>query len=347
MARRVVHYLNQFFAGIGGEAAAGTPVEVRRGPVGPGRVLAQALGADATVDATIVCGDNYWNDERDAATARVRDALRELRPDVVVAGPAFEAGRYGVACAEVARVAEADGFRAVTGMSPDNPGVTLHGRDVLIVPTGKSPAEMQAALGRMARLALKLARGEALGPAEVEGYLPRGVRASGRRDRPGYARAIDMLVAKLGGRPFTSEVPYQAPESVKPAPPIRDLSKVTIAIITTGGLVPKGNPDRQLAGNAQQWFKYPVSELDRMETGKWEAIHAGYFTHIVDANPDYVLPLGFLRELERERAIGGVVPYAYMLPGVSTPVATSRRLGLGIAEDLRKLHAGGVVMVST
>lgn len=347
MTVRVVHYLNQFFAGIGGEAAAGTRVEVRNGPIGPGRLLQSALGGDGSVAATIICGDNYFNDERDAAVASVRAALRELKPDVVVAGPAFEAGRYGVACAEVCVVAQSEGFRAITGMFPENPGVTLHGREVVIVPTGKSPAEMEAALRRIATLALKLGRGEELAPAEVDGYLPRGIRKVGRRDRPGYARAIDMLIAKLNGRPYTSEVPYQAPDAVTPAGPIADLSRATIAIVTTGGLVPKGNPDRQLAGNAQQWFRYPVADLDRMESGKWEAIHAGYFTHIVNANPDYVLPLGFLRELEKGGVIGGVAPHVYMLPGVSTPVATSRRLGLGIAEDLRKQNAGGCVMVST
>lgn len=346
MTVRVVHYLNQFFAGIGGEAAANHPVEVRNGPVGPGRVLAEALGG-ATIVATIVCGDNYFADQRDSARATVLEALRSLKPDVVVAGPAFEAGRYGVACTEVCAIAEAEGFAAVTGMYPENPGVALHGREVVVVPTGKSAAEMQAALGRMAKLALKLAAREELGPAEIDGYLPRGIRRLGRRSAPGYQRTVDMLLAKLGGRPWVSEVPYQAPESVAPAPPIKDLSRVDIAVITTGGLVPKGNPDKQLAGNAQKWFKYPIAELDHLEPGKWEAIHAGYFTHIVDANPDYVLPLRFLRELEKQGVIGGVTSFAYMLPGVSTPVATSRRLGTSIAEDLRKANAGGCVMVST
>jgi len=347
MTVRVVHYLNQFFAGIGGEAAAGAPVEVREGPVGPGRVLQDALGADATVAATIVCGDNHWNDEREAAESRVRDALRDLGPAVVVAGPAFEAGRYGIACAEVCALAEAEGVPAVTGMFAENPGVALRGREIVIVPTGKSPAEMQAALVRMARIATKLARGEALGPAEAEGYLPRGVRKSGVRERPGWERASEMLRAKLAGSPYVSEVPYQKPDAVTPAAPIGDLSRVTIAIVTTGGLVPKGNPDRQTAGNAQTWYRYPVERMDRLEPGEWEAYHAGYFTHIVDTKPDYVLPLAFLRELEKEGVIGGVAPYAYMLPGVSTPVATSRRLGLGIAEDLKRLQAGGCVMVST
>ncbi len=34
---RVVHYVNQFFGGIGGEERARTPLEVREGPLGPGR----------------------------------------------------------------------------------------------------------------------------------------------------------------------------------------------------------------------------------------------------------------------------------------------------------------------
>jgi glycine reductase complex component B subunit gamma len=344
---RVVHYLNQFFAGVGGESAANLPVEARPGPVGPGRALQQILGDAGVVEATIVCGDNFFNDEREQAHAKVRDLLRELKPDVVVAGPAFEAGRYGLACAEVCRIAEAEGVPAVTGMHPESPGVLLHGREATIVPTGKSAADMTAALGRMAPLALRLGRGEALGPADVDGYLPRGIRKPGRLGRPGWERAIEMLIAKVNGRPYRSEVPYQAPEVVAPAAPIRDLSKASIALVTTGGLVPKGNPDGQTGVNAQKFFRYPVEQLRRMAPGDWEAFHVGYFTHIVDENPDYVLPLGLMRELESAGVIGSVSPYAWTLPGVGTPVATSQGLGVGIAEELRRANAGGCILVST
>jgi len=34
---KVVHFLNQFFAGIGGEEQANTPVQASDGPIGPGR----------------------------------------------------------------------------------------------------------------------------------------------------------------------------------------------------------------------------------------------------------------------------------------------------------------------
>jgi len=344
---RALHYINQFFAGIGGENMASTPVEMRPGPVGPGRLLQQSLGSAATVQATIVCGDNFFHDEREQACARVREILREVKPDLVVAGPAFEAGRYGVACTEVCAIARAEGIAAVTAMHPENPGVLLHRRDVIIVPTGKSPVEMPAAVQRLAALGLKVARQEKLGPAEAEGYLPHGIRRMGRRERPGYERTVEMLLAKLAGKPFQSEVPYQAPDAVSPAAPVKDLRKAAIALVTTGGLVPKGNPEGQLSGNPKHFYGYSVERLERMRPGEWEAYHAGYFTHIVDANPDYVLPLGLLRELEAAGLIGGISPKAYTLPGVSTPVAQSQRLGLGIAEALRKANAGGCILVST
>src|SRR5262249_30340816 len=155
--------------------------------------------------------------------------------------PAFEAGRYGIACAEVCKVATAEGLPAVTAMHPASPGVLMYGREVLIVSTAASAAGMPEALAPLARLALKLARGEALGAAEVEGYLPRAIRRVGYRAEPGYRRAIDMLLAKLNGRPYVSEIPYQAPNRVEPALPIGDLGQTSIALVTTGGLVPKGN----------------------------------------------------------------------------------------------------------
>src|SRR5919108_2896066 len=246
---RVVHYLNQFFAGIGGEDAANIPPRVQQGAVGSGRPLEQTLKDEATVVATLICGDNFLNEARDAALATIIAMLQDLKPDVVIAGPAFESGRYGLACAEVCKAAQGIGVPALTGMHPDNPGVDSGRPDVLVVPTGASPLEMQAALAAMARLATKLGRKEALGPAEVEGFLPRGVRYTYTREAPGYRRALDMLRAKLLGQPFTTEVPILVPERVSPAAPIADLSKATIALVTTGGLVRKGNPDKQVSAN--------------------------------------------------------------------------------------------------
>ncbi|HEY3166244.1 MAG TPA: glycine/sarcosine/betaine reductase selenoprotein B family protein, partial [Candidatus Binatia bacterium] len=53
---RVVHYLNQFFAQIGGEEKTDVGPGFKDGPVGPGHALQQALGENGEVTATIFCG---------------------------------------------------------------------------------------------------------------------------------------------------------------------------------------------------------------------------------------------------------------------------------------------------
>jgi glycine reductase len=344
---RVVHYINTVFAGDGSEAVASAPVQVRGDFAGPSRALAAALGDAARIVGTIVAGDDDVSDQRETAREAVRAALRDLAPDVVVAGPAFDAGRYGIACAEVCRVADEEGIPAVTAMHPAAPGTARFRREVLIVPTSSDPAEMAEAVRALARLALKLARHEDLGPAEVDGYVPRGFRRPGLRDEPGWKRALDMLEAKLAGHAFVSEVPYQAHERVPPAPPVRDLGDVTIALVTTGGLVPLGNPDTQTSENAKVYHRYPIGPLETLRSGEWEACHVGYFTHLVDRNPNYVLPLGAVRQMESAGVIGAIHPYVYTLPGVSTPVARAQWLGDAIAAQLREGQVGGCLLVST
>jgi glycine reductase len=273
--------------------------------------------------------------------------LRQLAPDVVVAGPAFGSGRYGLACGLACRAARRLGLPALTAMHPENPGVLAADREIVIVPTGESSTSMPAALQAVARLALKLGRGEALGPAEVDGYVSRGVRRVWDRGRPGYTRALDMLLAKLQGRPFVSEVPFRAPERVAPATPIADLGRARIAMVTTGGLVRKGNPDQQVAANATRFHRHSVAELESLSPKDWEAYHAGYFNHIVNSNPNYILPLSFLRDLEAKGRIGSVHEAIYALPGVSTPVAVATRLGRDIAADLKAGGVAGVLLVAT
>jgi glycine reductase len=232
-------------------------------------------------------------------------------------------------------------------MHPDNPGVSRGRRETYIVPTGTATTSMPAALSALAPLARRLGRGERLGPAEVEGYVGSGGRRVHDRGRPGYQRALDMLLDKLHGRPYRSEVPYAAPERVTPAPPIADLSRARIAMVTTGGLVRKGNPDRQVSANAVRYHRHTVAELESLSPAEWEAYHAGYFNHIVNSNPNYILPLSFLRDLERQGRVGKVHEHIYALPGVSTPVAVSVGHGRSIAEDLRAGGVDGALLVAT
>ena len=68
---RVVHYLNQFFGGIGAEEHAGVPLEARDGPVGPGRLLETLLGDGICIVTTLICGDNHAVENQQAVTASV------------------------------------------------------------------------------------------------------------------------------------------------------------------------------------------------------------------------------------------------------------------------------------
>jgi glycine reductase len=56
---RIVHYLNQFFGGQGGETAANLEPRMQDGAVGPGKLLEQVLGEEARIVRTIIAGDNY------------------------------------------------------------------------------------------------------------------------------------------------------------------------------------------------------------------------------------------------------------------------------------------------
>ena len=81
--------------------------------------------------------------------------------DLFIAGPAFNAGRYGVACGTVCdMIKEELGIPVVTGMYVENPGADMFKDKVYIVPTKNSAAGMRDAIGKLAPLAMKLAKGE-------------------------------------------------------------------------------------------------------------------------------------------------------------------------------------------
>ena len=103
---RVVHYLNQFFAQIGGEEKGDVgPADQSRSDR-PGRALQQALGEDAEVVATIYCGDNYFAEHQEQVIDELLQRTAEFTADLFIAGPAFESGRYGVACGAICQAAQ-------------------------------------------------------------------------------------------------------------------------------------------------------------------------------------------------------------------------------------------------
>src|ERR1043166_5824545 len=150
---KILHYLNQFFAGIGGEDKAGQEVVFMADAAGPGAVVQNALKNHVTGYALIACGDNYFHEQEERALNAIRAALEKFQPDFFLAGPAFNAGRYGLACAKVCSWVR-DNWRisAITGMHEDNPGTREIGRHVFVIQTGASAASMQESVKRFTRL---------------------------------------------------------------------------------------------------------------------------------------------------------------------------------------------------
>ena len=345
---RIVHYLNQFFGGVGGEEYANTPLRIVEGPVGPGNVLQQVLGDRGSVVATFICGDNYFVEETDTVSPSVREGLDRFEPDVVVAGPAFDAGRYGLAAAQMCVMAREAGIPAVTAMHPDNVGYTTFRRDLVCLPTGTQVSEMQSAVTHLAEIAIRLGRGEKLGPAAVEGYLPTGVRRPVVRDKPAWLRAVEMVEARMTGAPHSSEVLIQQYESVPPPAPIADPSAATFGLVTSGGLVPRGNPDHQVSGNAQSKFRYSIEGVDELTIEGWESVHGGFNTKYLNTkNPNYVLPLPALRKLEASGEIGPIYPYVFSTVGNGTAVTNAKRMGGEIAAEFKDAGVTAALLVAT
>ena len=347
MALRVVHYINQFFANIGGEEMADYKPELREGFVGPGMAFNQAFKGEAEIVATVICGDSYFGENIKEASATVLEMIKGQNPDVVICGPAFNAGRYGFACANVAKaVKEELGLPVLTGMYKENPGADLK-KDVYIVETKNSAAGMRAAVKTMAPLALKLAKGEKLGSSKEEGYMPKGIRVNFFEDKRGAARAVDMMKLKLAGKEFVTEFPMPDFDKVAPNPAVKDITKAKIAIVTSGGIVPKNNPDRIEASSASKYGKYDIEGLDDLTEETHETAHGGYDPVYANQDSDRVIPVDILREFEKEGKIGSLHRYFYTTTGNGTSVANSKAFAEEFSKELLADGVDAVILTST
>ncbi len=338
----IVHYLNQFFAGLGGEEAAGHEPVRLDGPQGPGRAFA---AAGVVPDVTLACGDDHFGEHERDALATLLAWLEELRPDALVCGPSFGSGRYGYACGVLAREAGRRGIAVVAAMTPDSPGVMAAEGAAFIVPTGSNVAAMRTVVPVMAGLASRLAAGEPIGGPEDEGYLPRGLRSNVRADRVGAVRAIDLLLAKLAGDVRTEVGPTG--DRVPPAAPVIDLPAARLALVTEAGCVPQGNPDHLPTRHANVWLRYPIDGVASMTSGDYESVHAGFDTTAANADPNRLVPLDAARELERRGSFGSLHAAFYTTSGVDTPVATAAKFGQEIAAELREADVGAVILTGT
>jgi len=345
---KVVHYINQFYAGIGGEEMANTLPEIRPGIVGPGLAFQAAFGESAEIVQTIVCGDSYFIENTDDAKKAILDMVEDVKPDLFIAGPAFNAGRYGMACGIICdAVAEKFGIPVVTGMYAENPGADMYKEKIYIIATKNSAAGMRDAAPKMAKLALKLAAKGKIGASVQEGYLPRGQRVNFFDTERGSKRAVKMLLDKMAGKPFETEYPMPDFDRVPPVAAVKDITKATIALVTSGGIVPKGNPDRIESSSASKYGEYDITGVMDLTEADYETAHGGYDPVYANQDADRVLPVDVLREFEEEGKIGKLHNLFYSTVGNGTAVKSSKKFAEDIGQKLLSLGVNAVVLTST
>ena len=346
---RVVHYVNQFFGGVGGEEKAGCEPFTIQGPKGPGRLFEKTFwehGANVEIVATVVCGDSYFAENQGKVLGEIIPGIRGYHPDLVVAGPAFNAGRYGMACGAICSALQSLGVPAITAMYTENPGVDQYRKTVLIVESSNIVSGMEDAVRKMVRLGRKILRGEEIEFPKAEGCFEQGIRKNFLHAEPASRRAIAMLLRKINGDPFETEYPIPFFDRVEPRPAIGDLRGVIIALVTSGGIVPTGNPDHIESSSASKYGKYPLEGIKTLDPGTHQSAHGGYDNTYANADPNRVLPIDMMRELEKEL---GFKPYEwyYATVGNGTSVDSAQKFAKEIAAELIRDGVQAVILTST
>lgn len=345
--KKILFYTNQFFGQIGGEDKAYQEPFTKEGKIGPANAMGPQI-KDAEIVRSIICGDNYFAENIEKALEFVKEQVEDVKPDLVIAGPAFNAGRFGIACSEVCKfVQQTYDIPAITGLYWENPAVEMYKQYCYIMETDKSAAGIRKAVPLIAGLANKILAGEKLGTPKQEHYYPKGQRVNVFHEKDGATRAVEMLVKKLKGEPYDTELEISVYEKVTPAAPVKSLKESKIALCTSGGIVPLGNPDHMYAATAKFWKKYDLSADNCLTPGKWESVHAGFDPVYANESCDRVAPYKVLKELEAEGVIGSVYPYLLTTTGNSTSVADATKFGQEMAEDLLAAGVDGVILTST
>lgn len=344
---RIVHYINQFFGQIGGEEQASVGISVKDGAFGPGLEFEKCFDRPVEVVATVICGDNYFS-ENASALPEILEIIKEKKPDVFFAGPAYAAGRYGMACAALCmEVKKAMGIPAITAMNELNPGVDFGKKELFIAKTGANARTMQDDIQNMVMFAEKMLDGKEMGLPDEDNYFKRGWNRSVHTGVEVSDRAINMLLAKIKGEPFKTEIELPDNKDVPLAPAVKDLSKATIAIATDGGLYPAGNPDNMPCSNPDVFHPYPIKAGPTLNPEEWTVRHNGYDNSFVLANPNRLVPADAMIKLEEEGYIGELYDGVLSTTGLITTVANSKKIGKEMAAYIKDHNIDAVILTST
>lgn len=163
---------------------------------------------------------------------------------------------------------------------------------------------------------------------------------------PAPTCCIDMLLAKYNKKSYNSEVRMVVP-------PVRKLPKLscaladaTILLITDGGIVPEGNPDKIPSSSSNIYGIYPIEKIFSDVPSNFEIVHQGYDNSYVLQDPNRLLPVDALDVLISQHKIGNYYNEFISTSGVMTSKEQCQILGHRIAKYVSKLPIQGVLITS-
>lgn len=173
---RIVQFLNQVQAGLGGDERMDIKPQAQNGAVGMGmllKTLSMKNGGD--IVGTVVCGDNYFLQNKEKAIEDITDMIKKFNADVVICGPALNYKRYGECCGYLTlSIRDKLNIPAFAAMAKDSTGTELFRNKLYIIETpNRGGIGLNNSLRKISNFAIKLAKGEVIGTSKEEGYFLR------------------------------------------------------------------------------------------------------------------------------------------------------------------------------
>lgn len=247
-------------------------------------------------------------------------------------------------CAAVAKELQ---LPVVSGMYRESPGVDLYRKEVTIVETADSARGMGKAVPPWPPSCSSCSRARRSPILERPASSPRASARTCSMNSPARNALCRCSSRNSTAKRSAPNTPCLCSTALSPRPAIADISKATIAIVTSGGIVPFGNPDHIAASSAQNYGAYDLDGVTDLRKGEYMTAHGGYDQTYANADPDRVLPIDVLRDLEKEGKIGKLYHVFYSTVGNGTSVANARKFGTEIGSQLKAAHVDGVILTST
>lgn len=173
---RIVQFLNQVQAGLGGDEQMDIKPRSQNGAVGMGMLLKTiSMKNGGDIIGTVICGDNYFLQNKEKATKDILDMIKKFNADVVICGPALNYKRYGECCGHLTlSIQDKLNIPSFAAMAKDSTGTEIFRKEINIIETpNRGGIGLNSSLKKISSFAIKLAKGEAIGTYSKEGLFSR------------------------------------------------------------------------------------------------------------------------------------------------------------------------------